>query len=605
MTGTNPRDTLAEHPRTFVLPGQDGSRGSGTLTVALLFALAVTGCSSPSASHGASSATSLPAPDPAALQADADNVGLAIRASIDTRDPTLDVEETRQEWDALQALYQPGGYSPLWTDLSGRPDRDAQAARDLLNAAADEGLDPSDYYLEPRERLTALLEAETPASLKDRARFDVTLSSGMLRYFRNLHLGQIDPRTIGLRFDPPPDPHDFVALLRSALAEHRIPEAAVELGSPWAQYDALRAMLARYRTLAADAALEIPPPLAAAVRPGQAYDGAGHLYRQLLAFGDLPADTQPPPDLARYEGSLVDGVKRFQVRHGIEPDGVIGKRTLAALRVPLSWRVRQIELALERLRWLPDLGGQRLIIINIPMFRLWAWNSLPPSSSPSFGMNVIVGRALNTRTPVFVEKMRDVELRPYWNIPLSILRNETLPKIERDPDYLDREQMEIVRGDGDDAQPEAVTDEAIAQLRQGTLRVRQRPGPGNALGLVKFVFPNDENVYMHGTPAQELFARNRRDFSHGCVRLEDPIALAEWVLADQPEWTRERILAGMAGSRTVRVTLKSPVQVILFYSTAAVIPEDGTMGFADDIYGQDALLDRALAARSSASQKDP
>ncbi len=340
------------------------------------------------------------------------------------------------------------------------------------------------------------------------------------------------------------------------------------------------------------------------MRVGQPYDGAGILYRRLLAFGDLAAGT-PPSDPSRYDASLVTGVKRFQVRHGIEADGVLGKRTLAALRVPLSWRVRQIELALERLRWLPDLGGQRLIIMNIPMFRLWAWDAVPPRSAPTFGMNVIVGRALDTRTPVLVEEMRDVVLRPYWNVPRSILRSETLPATERDPDYLRREHMEIVRGDGDNAQPEAVTADTIAQLREGTLRVRQRPGAGNALGLIKFVFPNDENIYMHGTPAQELFARNRRDFSHGCVRVEDPVALAEWVLADQPTWAGERIRAATTGSRSIRVNLTSPVKVILYYSTAAVRPEDGTMGFADDIYDQDVLLDRALAARSSASRKGP
>ncbi len=574
-------------------------------TIAVLFTLALSGCSSSSTPRGASSTAGLPTPDPAGLQSSGHNVAVAIRAYIDTRDPSLGVE-TRRDWDMLQALYEPLGYSAVWADGSGRPDGDARDARDLLNAAADEGLDPADYYLEPLKRLMALLATESPASLKDRARFDVTLSAGMLRYFHNVHLGQIDPRTIGLRFDPPTvDPHDFVALLRSALAEHRVRETAAELKSPWAQYDAMRAMLARYRTLAADAALETPPPLAATVHPGESYDGVGSLYRRLLAFGDLPAGTPPPSDPARYDGSLVDGVKRFQVRHGIDPDGVIGARTFAALRVPLSWRVRQIELALERLRWLPDLNGQRLIIINIPMFRLWAWDSLPPSRVPSFGMNVIVGRALNTRTPVFIETLRDIEFRPYWNVPRSIVRNETLPAIERDPDYLRRQQMEIVRGNGDNAVPEGVTAEAIAELRQGTARVRQRPGPGNALGLVKFVFPNEENVYIHGTPAQELFARNRRDFSHGCVRAEDPIALATWVLADQPEWTRERIVAATEGASTVRVNLADPVQVILFYSTAAVIPENGMMGFADDIYGQDALLDRALAARSSALPKDP
>jgi L,D-transpeptidase YcbB len=209
-------------------------------------------------------------------------------------------------------------------------------------------------------------------------------------------------------------------------------------------------------------------------------------------------------------------------------------------------------------------------------------------------MGVIVGRALNTQTPVFLEQMREVIFRPYWNVPRSIARNEIIPRLERDPEYLRRQNMEIVRGPGDAAPAVADTPENLALLRQGVLRVRQRPGPTNSLGLIKFVFPNEENVYMHGTPAQELFGQSRRDFSHGCVRVQDPVALAQWALAEQPEWTRERILAAMTDSRSLSVKLLRPIQVILFYTTAAVMPEDGSIHFADDIYLQDAKLDRAL-----------
>ena len=241
-------------------------------------------------------------------------------------------------------------------------------------------------------------------------------------------------------------------------------------------------------------------------------------------------------------------MKRFQARHGLENDGVLGQRTHTALGIPLAWRIRQIELALERVRWLPHPGGERVVAISIPMFRLWAWGAMPPTRTPTLSMGVIVGRALRTETPVFVEQMREVIFRPYWNVPPSIARHEILPILERDPDYLRRQGMEIVSGPGDDARAVAATAENLARLRRGALRLRQRPGPRNALGLVKFVFPNQENVYMHGTPAQELFSRSRRDFSHGCVRVEDPVALAEWVLEDRPEWTRDRIIAAMAGN---------------------------------------------------------
>jgi murein L,D-transpeptidase YcbB/YkuD len=490
-------------------------------------------------------------------------------------------------------LYQRESGTPLWSDTVGRPTGDARAALRVLGHAADEGLDPFDYFKGALDRLAPSVETGTPAAI-DLARFDVAVSAGMLRYLRHLHRGRVDPRTIGFRLDAPQDQHDFAELLRSARADRRLAEAAAELRPPLAQYMELRTLLGRYRLLANDSTLVAPPPLTTAIHPGESYGALNVLHRALVSLGDVPADTPRPSPAGRYEAALVDGVRRFQIRHGLEPDGVLGTSTVAALRVPLSWRVRQIELALERLRWLPHLGAERLIVLNIPMFRLWAWDVTPPNEVPLFEMDVIVGRALATQTPVFVEEMREVIVRPYWNVPRSILRHEVLPKLERDPDYLGREGMEIVRGQGDTAPRVELTTESLAQLRQGILRVRQRPGPKNALGLIKFVFPNEEDVYMHGTPAQALFARSRRDFSHGCVRVADPVALAEWVLRDRPQWTRERILAAMSGTRTIHVTLPRPIRVIFFYTTAAVMPDDGTVRFADDIYRHDARLDRAL-----------
>lgn len=575
------------------------SFGSRSLAIAAILLILQT-CSG-------SSVPPFPLPKPAALlelsdfaafQVPVADVANAIQDHLHGLDPALGVL-TRAEQVELKALYERGSHLPLWVDAAGQPGHSARQALARLNAAAGEGLDPADYHQDELDRLTARLETASPPLARDLAGFDVALSSGMLRYLRHVHVGRVDPRTIGFRLSVPADRHDFAALLRSALADRRIIETVADLWPPIAQYGALRTMLTRYRSLAAGATIESLPPSAGGVHPGEPYAGLGVLYRQLVRFGDLPAETPAPAESAAYEGAIVEGVKRFQIRHGLEGDGVLGKKTQAALRVPLAWRVRQIELALERLRWLPHPGAPRLLVINIPMFHLWAWDTLPPSGTPSLGMDVIVGRALRTQTPVFAEEMREVIFRPYWNVPGSILRHEILPILERDPDYLARQNMEIVRGAGDDARPVEATAENLALLRQGALRVRQRPGPRNALGLVKFVFPNEENVYMHGTPAQELFARSRRDFSHGCVRVEDPVALAEWALRDRPEWSRDRILAAMAGPHSLRVSLMQPIQVILFYATAAVMPEDDTVRFAEDIYGHDARLDRALARRRS------
>jgi murein L,D-transpeptidase YcbB/YkuD len=546
------------------------------------------------ASAIAQSAPSLGSSDLATTQPSAAEVASAIQAHlVNGLDPVFGVL-TRAERVELTALYQSGAGSPLWTDATGRPIRQVRESLDLLNDARAEGLDPADYGHDALDSLAATLKSASPPLPQNVASFDVALSRAMLRYLRHLHLGRIDPRTIGFRLKVATEGHDFAALLRSALADDRIVETIAELRPPLGQYNALRTMLVRYRSLAGDGSLE-SPPAAAVVRPGEPYAGLDVLYRQLVAFGDLPARTQAAAVPETYEGALVEGVKRFQIRHGLEPDGLLGKGTQAALRVRLAWRVRQVELALERLRWLPDLGARRLLAINIPMFRLWAWDSVSPNDAPTLAMDVIVGRALSTQTPVFDEEMREVIFRPYWNVPRSILRNEILPLLECDLDYLRRQNMEIVRGPGDNAQPVEATAENLVLLRQGALRLRQRPGPDNSLGLVKFVFPNEENVYMHGTPAQALFSRSRRDFSHGCVRVEDPVALAEGVLKERPEWTHDRILSAMAGTESLHVSLPRPIQVILFYTTAVVMPEDGTIHFADDIYRHDARLDRELA----------
>jgi murein L,D-transpeptidase YcbB/YkuD len=372
-----------------------------------------------------------------------------------------------------------------------------------------------------------------------------------------------------------------------------------ELRPPLAQYRLLQRALARYRELAGNGVGDqvVSASVSKVVRPGDSCEWAGRLGQRLMQLGDLSASEQAMVDLARYEGPVVEAVKRFQTRHGLEPDGVLGKATIAALRVPTQWRVRQIELALERLRWLPHLGDQRLLVVNIPMFQLWTWDRIPPSGTPLFGMNVVVGRAPGTQTPVFVAMMREVIFRPYWNVPRSIVLHEILPAFARDPRYLERHDMELVRSDGGPAPVVERTSDAMSGLRRGTLQVRQRPGPQNSLGLIKFEFPNDESVYMHGTPAQALFAKPRRDFSHGCIRVEDPVRLAQWVLNDDVRWSRERLLAATAGPTSIRVSVPQPIQVILFYTTAAVMPDDGSVRFAADIYGHDARLDRALVHR--------
>jgi murein L,D-transpeptidase YcbB/YkuD len=489
----------------------------------------------------------------------------------------------------LDSLYATAR-APIWADGSGRVSTDADAALGVLAAGPDHGLG-ADAYAQSSLRLQrARLDVADPTA---RARFDVTLSFQMLRFWRHLHLGRVDPRLLGFRLTAPADDHDFAAMLRSAVARHDVAASTAALAPPFVLYRSLSRELGRYRDLAARAE---PLTLAFPIRslhPGERAEGLASLAARLRLLGDLPSDA-PVLSSPSYDAPLVEGLRRFQERHGLEADGIVGATTLAALRVPPAARLQQLEMAMERLRWLPHLSTDGFLAVNIPMFRLWGWGPVPQDGVPAFDMNVIVGKALDTQTPVFVEELRHIIFRPYWNVPASILRGEILPALARSSTYLSRQAMEIVDGPGDDARVVPLSAESLDGLRQGRLRVRQRPGPRNALGLVKFVFPNDEGVYMHGTPTPQLFGRPRRDFSHGCVRVEDPVGLAEWLLRDQPAWTRARIEAAMNGPAPLRVNLTKPLQVVLFYLTAVVMPQDGRVHFANDVYGHDARLARAL-----------
>jgi murein L,D-transpeptidase YcbB/YkuD len=263
---------------------------------------------------------------------------------------------------------------------------------------------------------------------------------------------------------------------------------------------------------------------------------------------------------------------------------------LADLNVPLRQRVRQMQLTLERWRWMPDAYQKAPIVVNIPEFRLRAYDE---KFKIALTMNVVVGKAYDHSTPVFEEKMAYVVFRPYWNVPYSIAKAEYLSRIARDPDYLSKKGFEVVNSRQEVVTSGTVTSDVLEQLRAGKLFLRQAPGPKNSLGLVKFIFPNDYSVYMHDTPAQEFFSKSRRDFSHGCIRLGKPADLAVWVLRDNPGWNMDRVRAAMNGSATQQVNLAHRIPVLIVYGTV-IVTEDGTVHFYDDIYGHDASLEEVL-----------
>jgi murein L,D-transpeptidase YcbB/YkuD len=503
----------------------------------------------------------------------------------------------REDLDRFYGLL---GHGLAW--FSGAsPSSAAREAIDLLLAAGDRGLDPEDY---DASMLDGMWRALTQGPFSDEnttALFDVALTVGVFRHLSDLHVGRVDPRNLNIGFNIALKQIDLPELVRTAVAEGGLRELAIDVQPDFLQYRLLTEALYGYRELAKEGSIE-PLPATETVREGDSYRGLRQLETLLAALGDL--ERRPVLTAgSTYEGPLVEAVRRFQGRHGLTPDGVIGPGTFEALNTPLDERVHQIEMALERIRWLPRLDTAPFVVVNIPAFELWAFEERPRipgqkflESEPDVNMRVVVGKALNKQTPVFMEQMRWLELRPYWNVPYSITIREILPAVRRDPGYLEANDFEIVPDFGNDIAALPVTPENIERLGSGQLHLRQRPGPNNSLGLVKFIFPNNANVYLHSTPATQLFARTRRDFSHGCVRVEDPVTLAEFVLGTQvSDWSRDRIVGAMEGDRPTRVNLGSTIPVIIFYTTALVDP-DGTVFFYDDIYGHDEVLRGALAA---------
>ncbi len=493
----------------------------------------------------------------------------------------------------VKEFYEAAGYALAWVRGS-RPTEQARALIELLRGAESKGLEPEDYEgVRWAERLGKLEQLNPRTVEMEYIRFDVALTVSTMRYISDLRVGRVNPREFHFGLDIEHKRYDLSEFLRQLVETQDLHAAMETVEPPFPGYRRTLGALQTYLELARNDDGERLPNPKRVVKPGDMYPGLPRLTRLLRSLGDLPGAAVTPESATVYQGALVEAVKHFQGRHGLEPNGRIDSHTLRELNTPPSRRLVQFQLTLERWRWLPHEFARPPIVVNIPEFRLRAVNGEYRSM---LSMGVVVGRAYRHRTPVFASEMKQVIFRPYWNVPLSIQRAELVPLAAKNRSYLVKHDYEILDKHGKVVGDGFVRNAILEQLRSGELVIRQKPGPTNALALVKFVLPNPYDVYLHGTPATALFSRARRDFSHGCIRVEDPVALAVWVLRDKPEWTIDRIRTAMNGDETIVVNLDKPIPVLILYGTA-IVREDGEACFFDDIYGHDAALERALAKR--------
>jgi murein L,D-transpeptidase YcbB/YkuD len=548
----------------------------------LVVSLAASGCHSQQ--------TTLPAAAKSTEVADAVAAQLHTRASAEALSALHSAASDRVR-PSVPSVYEAIQYTPAWL-RAGQATPQALSVISALQHSQVKGLNPDDYDASLwSARLEALKAAHGDAAAA--AQFDVELTACALRYLSNLRTGRVNPKP--LLFDVALDGrrYDLAQFLVLKVLNALNPADALSMVEPqYLGYRRTEDTLQKYMDLAAqDHSAPLSEPLHI-IKKGDAYSSAPQLAQRLRLLGDLPQDVPATSNGGLYDATLQEAVKRFQTRHGLTPNGNLDRRTLLQLNTPLSARVVQLRDSLERWRWLPADYPQLPVAINIPGFELRVFSD---DHQIAMRMNVVVGKAILHQTPAFAKEMKYIVFRPYWNLPLDIVRTEMVPKLRRDPRYLEKRGFETTDQSGHVLATSPVSPATLAEIRSGKLLVRQKPGPSNALGLIKFIFPNEFEIYLHSTPTPQLFNRSRRDFSHGCIRVEEPAKLAAWLLRDQPQWTLQNIEAAMqSGADNREVLLTTPAPVVIAYLTA-IVEENGEVYFYDDIYGEDKTLDAALA----------
>ena len=503
---------------------------------------------------------------------------------------TTDTKNQNLAW-AIARFYQQVGYHPVWTGPNGLLPHGERLVQTITNAST-AGLDLKDYLL-PGPHNALIDFTQTPdhhlsKTMASYLRSDIILTERILRYANHVYQGRVLPQQIYQSWLAPkrPTSRNIPDELAQSIRNDCF-DAFIESLHPLSEdYKRLRRALLWYEKIRQNGGW-FPIDTGSPLRIGDTGPRVAMLKYRLKLTADGFEDA--PIENDHFDEHVALAVKHFQRRHGLKEDGLVGKRTLTELNVPVEKRIDQLQLSMERWRWYPDSFGDRFLMVNIPAFTL----TIVESGRRVDRIRVIVGKQ-NRQTPIMSDQMTYIEFNPYWNIPQKIARKDILPKIKQDPAYLINQGIRVFGSWNKNAQAldPASIDWNKLSADYFPYRLRQDPSQRNALGQIKFIFPNSKSIYIHDTPGKSLFSRQERAFSSGCVRIEAPLALALELLNDQ-RWNRDRLKRVTTREQPVSVVLKKPIPVHLVYFTAWV-DEDQTINFRKDIYGHDARLFQAL-----------
>ena len=504
-----------------------------------------------------------------------------------TKTPNLRWPDFSDYESIVSTFYDDRNYEVAWT-RDGAPTATATAFIQQFQNADAKGLIPDDYDA-PRwaDRVKALNDKSADAI----SLFDVAMTVNVMRYISDLRIGRVNPSHFNFEVPIQEKKYDLAEFVSDNVVDATdVPKLIIGVEPDSDDYRKTEQALAHYLDLAKQQEQTNPEALPVVTKPlsvGDAYPAAPALLAALQLEGDAPSDAEPITGSV-FNAALSAAVKNYQHRHGFTEDGKLTPQTIRSLNVPMTFRVAQLQDSLERWRWLPDPYLHARLMVNLPEFVLRGYT---PEHKLDFTMRVVVGKVVGQhQTPVFTDMMKYLVFRPYWNVPVDIARNELVPHMTANHGYLASKNFEVTNNKG-----VIQTDYTPKEVAQGAVMVREKPGPKNSLGLVKFIFPNQYDIYLHSTPAVSLFEQTRRDFSHGCIRVQKPADLAVWVLQDQGGWDAEKVQAAMnSGPDNRTVSLKTPLPIVIFYLTATV-GEDGQTYFFDDIYGYDSRMQKVFA----------